>query len=211
VALFAYAGLGAQQHTPPEVWHLEPDRPDETLVCGNSCQPACFDPSDKELAQFAARLVARLLHVVVILDACHSGTGRHDLAAGGTRIKWWVTHMVRAPSPVVWRRSMSSGSNHWMSERIGFDGLCKRAKRNGKFHDNYPHVVKVLRQIQECEKARRGLVDAHLQYVATSTKRVKLKFRAVPRGAAPASPCCVSRIWPLGAFLVPGYVVTKMC
>src|SRR5262245_50624968 len=33
VALFYYSGHGSQAPSPPEFWHLEPDRLDETLVC----------------------------------------------------------------------------------------------------------------------------------------------------------------------------------
>src|SRR5262245_35546246 len=36
VALFYYAGHGSQEQAPPEFWHLEPDRLDETLVCYDS-------------------------------------------------------------------------------------------------------------------------------------------------------------------------------
>ena len=32
VALFYYSGHGSQEPAPPEFWHLEPDRMDETLV-----------------------------------------------------------------------------------------------------------------------------------------------------------------------------------
>jgi uncharacterized caspase-like protein len=33
VALFYYSGHGSQEESPPEFWHLEPDRFNETLVC----------------------------------------------------------------------------------------------------------------------------------------------------------------------------------
>src|SRR4051812_13451337 len=36
VALFYYAGHGSQEPAPPEFWHLEPDKLDETLVCYDS-------------------------------------------------------------------------------------------------------------------------------------------------------------------------------
>src|SRR4051812_42141767 len=38
VAFFYYSGHGSQQKSPPEFWHLEPDRLDETLVCWDSRQ-----------------------------------------------------------------------------------------------------------------------------------------------------------------------------
>jgi len=46
VALFYYSGHGSQQNSPPEFWHLEPDRLDETLVCYDS-----REPRTKRLAQ----------------------------------------------------------------------------------------------------------------------------------------------------------------
>src|SRR5947209_1714406 len=43
VALFYYSGHGSQEQSPPEFWHLEPDRLDETLVCWNSRQDDGWD------------------------------------------------------------------------------------------------------------------------------------------------------------------------
>ena len=39
VALFCYARRGSQEQLPPEFWHVEPDRLDETLVCYDSRRP----------------------------------------------------------------------------------------------------------------------------------------------------------------------------
>src|SRR5438046_2170520 len=50
VALFYYSGHGSQQPSPPEFWHLEPDRLDETIVCYDSRQDGSWDLADKELA-----------------------------------------------------------------------------------------------------------------------------------------------------------------
>lgn len=75
VALFFYAGHGAQENAPEEFWHLEPDRLDETLVCYDSRTDGSWDLADKELAKLIAEVAARNPHIVVILDCCHSGSG----------------------------------------------------------------------------------------------------------------------------------------
>ncbi|MBW7883052.1 MAG: caspase family protein [Caldilineaceae bacterium] len=75
VALFYYSGHGSQAPTPPELWHLEPDHLDETLVCFDSRLPGHYDLADKELAQLIAEVAERGAHVAVILDCCHSGSG----------------------------------------------------------------------------------------------------------------------------------------
>lgn len=75
VALFSYSGHGSQAPSPPEIWHLEPDHLDETLVCYDSRTPGGWDLADKELAQLIAEVAARGPHVSVVLDCCHSGTG----------------------------------------------------------------------------------------------------------------------------------------
>ncbi len=75
VVLFYYSGHGSQQHSPPEFWHLEPDRMDETLVCYDSRLPGNYDLADKELSTLIAELAITDPHIVVILDSCHSGSG----------------------------------------------------------------------------------------------------------------------------------------
>jgi uncharacterized caspase-like protein len=85
VALFCYAGHGSQERTPPEFWHLEPDRLDETLVCVDSRDPGRYDLADKELAKLIAQVAKREPHILVILDSCHSGSGTRDISATGVR------------------------------------------------------------------------------------------------------------------------------
>jgi hypothetical protein len=80
VALFYYSGHGSQEESPPEFWHLEPDRLDETLVCWDSRTENGWDLADKELAQLIAEVAEKNPHIVAILDCCHSGSGtRNDL------------------------------------------------------------------------------------------------------------------------------------
>jgi Caspase domain len=85
VALFYYSGHGSQQKSPPEFWHLEPDRLDETLVCHDSRKPGSWDLADKELAQLITEVAESKPHVAVILDCCHSGSGTR--AADGMGIR----------------------------------------------------------------------------------------------------------------------------
>jgi hypothetical protein len=85
VALFYYSGHGSQAPSPPEFWHLEPDRLDETLVCHDSRKPGAWDLADKELAHLIAEVAANHAHVVVILDSCHSGSGTRNADITGVR------------------------------------------------------------------------------------------------------------------------------
>jgi len=85
VAIFYFSGHGSQEKSPPEFWHLEPDRLDETLVCHDSRKPGSWDLSDKELAQLIAEVAKPGAHVVVILDCCHSGSGTRKADETGIR------------------------------------------------------------------------------------------------------------------------------
>jgi pimeloyl-ACP methyl ester carboxylesterase len=75
LALFYYSGHGSQEDSPPEFWHLEPDRLDETLVCYDSRDEGQWDLADKELAALIADVAAPGPHVLCVLDCCHSGSG----------------------------------------------------------------------------------------------------------------------------------------
>lgn len=85
VALFYYSGHGSQSHTPPEFWHLEPDRLDETLVCYDSRLPGHFDLVDKELSKLIAEIAKRNPQIVAIIDACHSGSATRNIQTAGVR------------------------------------------------------------------------------------------------------------------------------
>lgn len=84
VALFYYSGHGSQEPAPPEFWHLEPDRMDETLVCWDS-RTSNWDLADKELAYLIGEVAKNNPHIVVILDSCHSGSGTRDAIQKGVR------------------------------------------------------------------------------------------------------------------------------
>jgi hypothetical protein len=78
VAHFYYSGHGSQQATPEELWPIEPDHRNETVVCFDSRQPGSWDLADKELAVLVGAASARGSHVLVVLDCCHSGGGTRD-------------------------------------------------------------------------------------------------------------------------------------
>lgn len=75
VALFYYAGHGAQADAPEEFWPIDPDRMLETIVCYDSrIDDNHWDLADKELAKLIAEVDAKKPHISVILDCCHSGS-----------------------------------------------------------------------------------------------------------------------------------------
>ena len=97
VALFYYAGHGSQEQAPPEFWHLEPDRLNETLVCHNSRSPGGWDLADKELAMLIDEAAAGGAHVVVILDCCHSGSGTRNIDIQSTAVRRVPTDLRERP------------------------------------------------------------------------------------------------------------------
>ena len=82
IALFYYSGHGGQEPAPPEFWHLEPDRLDETLVCYDSRTPGNYDLADKELRYLLSLVAENNPQIVVILDCCHSGSGTRNIPQG---------------------------------------------------------------------------------------------------------------------------------
>lgn len=78
VVLFYYSGHGSHEPCPAEWLHLEPDGRIESLVCYDSRLPGGSDLADKELGQLVREISASRAHVLVILDACHSGSGTRD-------------------------------------------------------------------------------------------------------------------------------------
>ena len=74
-ALFGFSGHGSQEAAPPEFWHLEPDRLNETLVCWDSRTSGGRDLADKELASLIAEVADKNPRITILLDCCHSGSG----------------------------------------------------------------------------------------------------------------------------------------
>src|SRR4051794_31177135 len=87
IALFYYAGHGAQEQAPAEFWPLEPDRLNETLVCHDSRLDDGWDLADKELNKLINEVTAKDPHMVLILDSCHSGSATRDLAEQRTNVR----------------------------------------------------------------------------------------------------------------------------
>jgi hypothetical protein len=97
IALFYYAGHVSQEQAPPESWHLEPDRLDETPVCYDSRSLGGWDLADKELAKLIDEVAAGGAHVVVILDCCHSGSGTRDVRLQSTAVLRVPTDLHQRP------------------------------------------------------------------------------------------------------------------
>lgn len=89
VALFYYSGHGSTENAPPEFWHLEPTRENQTLVCYDSrSHDSAWDLADKELGYLISQVAQdkENLHTLVILDSCHSGSGTRDFNEDGVRM-----------------------------------------------------------------------------------------------------------------------------
>ena len=79
VVLFYYSGHGYQEDAPEEFWQYDPDRRIEALLCYDSCLEGKWGLADKELAKLIAEVAAdKNLHICIILDCCHSGSGTRD-------------------------------------------------------------------------------------------------------------------------------------
>ena len=85
LALFYFSGHGSQEPVPAEFRHLEPDGFNETLICWDSRSTA-WDLADKEIACLLQRVARRGPRLLVVLDACHSGSGTRGFEeSSGTR------------------------------------------------------------------------------------------------------------------------------
>ncbi len=79
MVLIQYAGHGSQANAASEFTRYFPDQKDETWICYDSRIPGGLDLADKELAVLIDRIAAKNVHVVVIMDCCHSGSGTRDI------------------------------------------------------------------------------------------------------------------------------------
>ena len=77
----ALSGHGSQEPVAPEFRHLEPTGMNQTLICHDSRHNGVQDLADKELSVLLDAVAARGVHVVAVLDCCHSGGGTRG--AGG--------------------------------------------------------------------------------------------------------------------------------
>ncbi len=74
VALFYFAGHGAQEKAPKEFWKIEPDHKNETILCYDSRKDH-WDLADKEINQLIDEVAAKNPHITIVMDCCHSGAG----------------------------------------------------------------------------------------------------------------------------------------
>jgi pimeloyl-ACP methyl ester carboxylesterase len=123
VALFYFSGHGSQAVSPPEFWRLEPDHLDETLICYDSRLPGGWDLADKELAYLIDRLAERNPHILIVLDACHSGSGTRNLedtsirrVSTDNRARPFETFYVAQDMTAAIRRTTASG---WFDLPLG--------------------------------------------------------------------------------------------
>ncbi len=73
-ALVYYSGHGSQEYSPQELWNIEADGQNETIVCHDS-RTGAGDLADKELRFLIAGLAEKQPHILVVFDCCHSGSG----------------------------------------------------------------------------------------------------------------------------------------
>jgi hypothetical protein len=119
VAVFHYCGHGARWASAAAFHDFYPDGKDEGLVCVDSRGPGGYDLADKELAVLIAEVADRGVHVAVILDCCHSGSGTRGADAfRGLRAR--VTHEVTRERPLEsylgghYARLAASGAPLWI-------------------------------------------------------------------------------------------------
>jgi len=109
VALFYYSGHGSQEDAPPEFWHLEPDRLDETLVCYDSRDEGQWDLADKEIAVLIAEVAGRGPHVLCVLDCCHSGSGTRASLEEGIAVRRAPTDRRHRPVETFLDGALAAG------------------------------------------------------------------------------------------------------
>ncbi|KRF39428.1 caspase family protein [Terrabacter sp. Soil810] len=150
VALFYYSGHGSQQSTPEELWSVEPDHRNETLVCVDSRSPGSWDLADKELAGLLDTISASGCHTLVVLDCCHSGDGTRD-----------ADEVVRLAPPDLRPRPASTF--------VGLEGTTTGTTRSARWTPAGRHVL--LAACRSSEKAKevtvlgrqRGALSAALE------------------------------------------------
>lgn len=86
VAFFYYSGHGSQERAPTLFWGIEPDHLDETLVLYDSRTDGGWDLADKEISLLIHEIAQKNPQIVVILDACHSGSGTRDASGSRARL-----------------------------------------------------------------------------------------------------------------------------
>lgn len=86
--LFVFSGHGSRENAAPEFLPYYPEGKSETLVLYDSRTSDGLDLADKELAILVERIASKEVHVAVVLDCCHSGSGTRvidDFKLGAAR------------------------------------------------------------------------------------------------------------------------------
>ena len=78
IALFHFSGHGSQVPNNGLFTGIKPGRLLESIVCYDS-RSGAPDLVDKDLATLISEVTSRGVHITVILDSCHSGSGTRDL------------------------------------------------------------------------------------------------------------------------------------
>ncbi|NUO92063.1 MAG: caspase family protein [Dermatophilaceae bacterium] len=157
VALFYYSGHGSQQATPQELWDLEPDHRNETLVCVDSRTEGSWDLADKELAGLLYGIASAGCHALVVLDCCHSGDGTRD-----------ADEVVRLAPPDPRPRPLSTFLGPAAAESGGTGGAVP-ATRTGRWTPAGRHVLLAACRSSETAKEvtvqgrQRGALSAALE------------------------------------------------
>jgi hypothetical protein len=115
-ALFYYSGHGTREKRIPDAFHqyFHADR-SEGLVCHDGCTTKGFILADKELAVLISE-IPEGVHVVVILDSCHSGSGTRE-------------EHVRMTDPVDKDRSLDQYLDGWFSDQLDQMGEIRLPQR----------------------------------------------------------------------------------
>ncbi len=94
ICLLYFSGHGSQAPAPPEFWHLDPDRMNESVVCWDSRISNGKDLMDKELSYLIWKATfGKKVHFAAIFDCCHAGSNTRNADAN-------VTPRMAEPSPV---------------------------------------------------------------------------------------------------------------
>lgn len=108
-ALFYYSGHGTREkQTPDEFLRFFSTHYTENLVCYDGCTQNGLTLADKELAVLISQ-IPEGVHVVVILDSCHSGSGSREGSSVGNE---------RMTDPFNKSRSLDQYLNGWFSEQL---------------------------------------------------------------------------------------------
>lgn len=164
IALFYYSGHGSQEDAPPEFWHVEPDRLDETLVCYDSRDEGQWDLADKELAALIEQIARRDPHVLCVLDCCHSGSGTRAPVEDGISVRRAPTDRRHRPIETFLDGAMTAASldgdrspgtgwgiipsgRHVLLAACRSSETAKETRENGKAHGAFTAaLLAALRQ-----------------------------------------------------------------